>query len=236
MIPLRDENPSRDRPVVTTLIVLANVLAFLYQLQLGPALSQFFQQFAVIPADIWGDSSGDPVRRALPLVTSLFLHGGWLHLIGNMWMLWIFGDNVEDRLGHGRYLLFYLLGGVVANVAHILTNPHSALPTIGASGAIGAVLGAYACLHPRAKVLTLIPLGFFLQTVEVPAWIFLGIWFGLQLLQGTFSLFTRGAQEVGGIAFWAHIGGFAYGYLAALFFRGKPERPEMLAGFHEFQR
>lgn len=236
MIPLRDENPARDRPVVTSLIIMANIFVFLYQLQLGAGLNQFFQQFAVIPADIFRESSAGPLRPLLPLVTSLFLHGGWLHLIGNMWMLWIFGDNVEDRLGHGRYLLFYLMGGVVANVAHILTNPHSALPTIGASGAIGAVLGAYACLHPRAKVLTLIPLGFFLQTVEVPAWIFLGLWFGLQLLQGTFSLFTRGAHEVGGIAFWAHIGGFAFGYVVGLLFGGRRERPDMLAGFQEYQR
>lgn len=219
MIPLRDANPSQTRPVVTLTLILANVLVFFYQLSLGPGVEHFFREFGVVPADILGGSARAPVGPYLPLVTSIFLHGGWLHLIGNMLFLWIFGDNVEDRLGHGRFLVFYLAGGLMANLAHLWANGQSTLPTIGASGAVAAVLGAYACLYPRARVMALVPLGFFMQMMELPAMLFLGGWFGIQILSGTLEVMARGPRETGGIAWWAHIGGFGYGFLVALFVR-----------------
>lgn len=215
---------------MTSLLVGANVLTFLYQLSLGPEVEQFFRQFGVVPADMLGDPTRDPTGRLLPLVTSIFLHGGWLHLLGNMLFLWIFGDNVEDRMGRARYLLFYLLGGVMANLAHLWTNAQSTLPTIGASGAVAAVLGAYACLYPKARVLALVPLGFFLQMMELPAMLFLGGWFGIQILSGTVEFLARGPRETGGIAWWAHIGGFAYGFLAGLFFRQERRREVYIGG------
>jgi len=152
----------------------------------------------------------------LTLVTSMFLHGGWLHLIGNMWYLWIFGDNVEDRLGHGRFLLFYLAAGVVASIIHAALQPGSPMPTVGASGAIAGVLGAYAFAFPRARVLTLVPIFFFIQIIAIPAMVLLGIWFAFQFIAGTMSFGV--ARGSGGVAWWAHIAGFVFGFLVMMLF------------------
>src|SRR2546426_619563 len=183
MIPLRDNIPSRTYPVVNVLLITANVVAFIYQLMLGPYLDRFVHEFAVIPALYFHDAVVTSSGRmhevtvpdlAVPLFTSMFLHGGWLHLIGNMLYLWIFGDNVEDRMGHGRYLIFYLVCGVAASGAHIWANPNSRVPSLGASGAIAGVLSAYLMLYPRARVSVLLPIWFFWQVFEVPALFFLG--------------------------------------------------------------
>jgi membrane associated rhomboid family serine protease len=219
VLPLRDTNRSGTIPVFTTLLVLLNVGFFFYELALGEHLPQFVQKFGAVPVDIVGAVSEGNVAGLLTLVTAAFLHGGWLHLIGNMLFLWIFGDNVEDRFGHLRYLLFYLAGGAVASVSHLVSDPGSTVPTVGASGAVAAVLGAYWFLFPGARVLALVPLGFFIQTAELPARLFLGIWFVLQIMSGLVdSALLRNVQ--GGVAWWAHIGGFLFGWLvAAGFFR-----------------
>jgi membrane associated rhomboid family serine protease len=209
MIPIRDENPTHITPVVNYLLIALNVIAFIAQLTLGATDDAAVYQFALVPAELTRNLS--PFNIAT-IFTSMFMHGGLAHIAGNMLYLWIFGDNVEDALGHGRYLFFYLLGGVVASGAHILTNPASQIPTVGASGAIAAVLGAYLILYPRSRVLTLIPLGFFLRLTMLPAIIVLGLWFVLQLFQGVLAL---GGPDVGGIAFWAHIGGFVAGLVLA---------------------
>jgi membrane associated rhomboid family serine protease len=213
MIPLRDVIPSRTTPFVTIGIIAINVLAFWFELSLAPGARQaFIRGFGIVPAELaW-----------TTLVSSMFLHGGWLHIIGNMWYLWIFGDNVEDRMGHGRYLVFYLLSGAVAGAAHALINPDSFVPTIGASGAVAAVMGAYFVLFPRSRVLTLIPLFIFIEIIEIPAVFFLGFWFLMQLFSGAGSIaHTTGSQ--GGIAFWAHVAGFLAGFGGVFVFR-RPER------------
>ena len=201
MFPVSDVIPSRTAPVVTVGLIIANVVVFLYQLMLPDVgLEQFVGAYAVVPAWFWWPS----------LFTSQFLHGGWMHILWNMVYLWIFGDNVEDRLGHFQYLLFYLGAGVVAAVLQILFNPFSAVPMLGASGAIAAVMGAYFVLYPQSRVLTAIFLIFFFDLVEIPAIFFLGIWFLLQLINGIGSLGIANAAG-GGTAFWAHIGGFVLG-------------------------
>lgn len=222
MIPLRDDIPSSTRPVVMMLLIAACVYVFLLTSSLpAPAQEQTVLAYGVIPAAYTGEMAS-PGSVPLParLVTNVFLHGGWFHLLGNMWFLWIFGDNVEDAMGHGPFLLFYLACGVAANVAHILANPLSQEPTIGASGAIAGVLGAYLVLFPRARVLCLVPLWIFLQFLWVPALLFLPFWVGLQLASG---LLSWGADTAGGVAWWAHVGGFFTGVLLArLFVRRRP--------------
>jgi membrane associated rhomboid family serine protease len=213
MIPLRDVIPSRTTPYVTIGVIAVNVLAFWFELSLSPGSRQvFIREYGIVPAEF-----------AWPaLFSSMFLHGGWLHIVGNMWYLWIFGDNVEDRMGHGRYLVFYLLGGAMAGIAHALVNPDSYTPTIGASGAVAAVMGAYFVLYPRSRVLTLIPLFIFIEIIEIPAVFFLGFWFLMQLFSGAGSIaHTSGSQ--GGIAFWAHVAGFVVGLGTVFLFR-RPER------------
>lgn len=208
MFPVSDVIPSRTTPYVTIALIAANALAFLYEVQLStPELRVFTQLFGVVPAYF-----------AWPtVVTSLFLHGGWMHFLGNMLYLWIFGDNVEDRFGHFLYLVFYLFCGVVAALGQVVIDPFSTAPMIGASGAIAGVMGAYFVLYPRSRILTAIFVVVFLDLVEVPAIFFLGIWFVMQLLSGVGSI---GAQAMnGGVAFWAHIGGFATGALAGLYWR-----------------
>ncbi len=217
MIPLKDDNPRRTTPVVTMLLVAANLAVFLYQVSLGPrAEQQLVFELGMIPARIPALFDGRlPLSLAgldaafSPLLTSMFLHGGWLHLLGNMLFLWIFGDNVEDCFGHLKYLLFYVFCGVGAGLTHSVFNLNSTLPSIGASGAISGVMGAYIVLYPRARVLTLVPLLFFF-TVRLPAMFILGYWFLIQFLSGVGSL---GMRDAGGVAFWAHIGGFALGAL-----------------------
>ncbi|HYS18173.1 MAG TPA: rhomboid family intramembrane serine protease [Candidatus Binatia bacterium] len=214
MIPLRDSIPSRSWPVVTYLLIGLNVWVFLYELALGPDLEAVIQAWGFVPADYFALARvpGAEVDRYLPLLSSMFLHGGWLHLIGNMMYLWIFGDNVEDRIGHLRYLLFYLLAGLGAALVHAHLHPQSAVPTIGASGAISGVLGGYLLLFPHARVLTLVPIVFiFVQIVEVPAVIYLGFWFLIQLVAGTLAFAL--ADAAGGVAWWAHVGGFTVGLI-----------------------
>ncbi|MBN2370803.1 MAG: rhomboid family intramembrane serine protease [Vicinamibacteria bacterium] len=234
MIPLRDDVPSRSIPFMNIALIAINVFAFIYEIGMGVGLERFFQEAAVIPRLYAGEdgrlglidaassvASGDLSKRVL---ASMFLHGGWLHILGNMLYLWIFGDNVEDRMGHVRYLIFYLLCGWTASYAHILSQPDSIVPSIGASGAIAGVLGAYMTLYPRARVVTLIPLGFFTQLVRVPALLFLGFWFLQQFLSGALSLTARTA-ETGGVAWWAHIGGFAAGVTLVWLFQKPRRRP-----------
>ena len=201
MFPVSDVIPSRTVPFVTVGLIIVNVLVFLYQLALPPVrLEQFVAAYALIPAWFWWPS----------LFTSQFLHSGWMHILWNMVYLWIFGDNVEDRLGHGRYLVFYLGAGAVAALLQTLFNPFSGVPMLGASGAIAAVMGAYFVLYPQSRVLTAIFLVIFFDLVEIPAIFFLGIWFLLQLVNGIGSLGIANAAG-GGTAFWAHIGGFVVG-------------------------
>jgi membrane associated rhomboid family serine protease len=218
MIPLRDTNPARTRPVVTFLLVAVNLVVFLYEVSLGKRAEIFFRQFGVVPVDIVDSLATGRFSDLRPLVTSMFLHAGWLHLIGNMLFLWVFGDNVEDRLGHLRFLVFYLASGLVATAAHVGFNAGSTVVTIGASGAVAGVLGGYAFLFPGARVLALVPLGFFIQTMELPARLFLGFWFVIQFFSGATALAVAGGRSAGGVAWWAHIGGFAFGLLVALVF------------------
>ena len=221
MFPLRDDNPITITPIVTWALIVLNVVIFFYQVSLGPNASQLFvYQFGAIPAVIVGDQILPEKIAAIPpsmsLLTSMFLHGGWMHLIGNMWFLWIFGNNIEEAMGHLRYLIFYLLCGFLASASHILAYPNSTIPTIGASGAIAGALGAYIMLYPRARVWTLIFLGFFIRLMYIPAWIVLGIWILFQFINGSMAMAT---QQGGGIAFWAHIGGFIAGILLVGLFK-----------------
>lgn len=238
MIPLRDSIPSRTTPWVNYTLIALCGLAFLVQLRQQTARRDLLvERFGMVPrrtlhpeepilhpatasaSQIRLLGPTEPLRMAEPpfppwltLLTCIFLHGGWMHFLGNMWFLFIFGDNVEDRMGHVGFLLFYLVCGVSASVAHLLTNPDSTIPTIGASGAIAGVMGAYLLLYPRANVLSLIPIFFFIEIVVLPAPVFLGIWFLIQFLQGTMAIT---AMRTAGVAWWAHIGGFAFGYLIA---------------------
>ena len=224
MIPLRDDNPTSTLPVLTVALIAANVLVFFYQISLGPEASEeLVYQFGAIPAAVTGSRALPAALAVIPPIfsvfTSMFLHGGWIHLIGNMLYLWIFGNNIEDAMGHIRYLVFYLLCGVAASFSHILSDAQSLIPSIGASGAISGVLGAYLLLYPRAKVLVLVPLGFFTQLMHIPASLVLGLWFLLQLLSSAMS----GGQG-GGVAWWAHIGGFIAGVLLVALFKKRNVR------------
>jgi membrane associated rhomboid family serine protease len=218
MIPLRDNNPRRTVPVVTYVLIVLNVLGFVWELSLGGQLDRAIFAVAFIPARFW--LTGYYVNDVLAIVTSMFLHGGFLHIAGNMLYLWIFGDNIEDRLGHGKYLVFYLLCGIIATLAHAFFSPASRIPTIGASGAIAGVLGAYLVLYPHARVTTIIPIFFFITVREIPAVFILGFWFVLQLLSGIGSLGVPDAQDLGGVAFFAHIGGFIAGMVLVFLFGG----------------
>ena len=211
MIPLRDVIPSRTFPFITITIIVLNALAWLFELSLDPGqLQQFLYVYGVVPADF----------HVPTLFTSMFLHGGWMHVIGNMWYLWIFGDNVEDRFGHFRYVIFYLLCGVAASAGHILLNSSSMLPTIGASGAIAGVMGAYFIMYPQSRVLTLIPI-FLYDVIEVPAIVLLGLWFLMQLFNaGAVAATSTG----GGVAFAAHVAGFLVGMAGVFVFRRRDER------------
>ena len=209
MIPLRDVIPSRTTPYITVTIIVLNVLAWLFELALpADVRTVFLQVYGVVPADF----------HATTLITSMFLHGGWMHVLGNMWYLWIFGDNVEDRLGHGRVIVFYLLCGTIAALGQIAIDPGSTLPTIGASGAIAGVMGAYFVLYPRSRVLTLIPLIIFWEIIELPAIVLLGFWFVMQLFSaGTIAI--TASTGGGGVAFAAHVAGFVVGMIGGLLFR-----------------
>jgi membrane associated rhomboid family serine protease len=214
MIPLRDVIPSRTTPYLTIALIVLNLLVFLFQLSLGEQVNDFILTFGLVPAAFsW-----------IAVFTSMFLHGGFLHVGGNMLYLWIFGDNVEDRMGHGRFLLFYLLCGIAAALAQTYINPESIVPMVGASGAIAGVMGAYFVLYPHSRIVTLVPLFVYFQVMEVPAVFFLGIWFLMQFLSGVGSIATAVSGEPGGgVAFWAHVAGFVAGLAGVLVFR-RPER------------
>ena len=215
MIPLRDVIPSRTTPYITVTIIVLNALAWFLELSLPrDVLPLFLQVYGVVPARL----------HAVTLLTSMFLHGSWMHVIGNMWYLWIFGDNVEDRVGHGRFIVFYLLCGIAAALGQVVIDPGSTLPTIGASGAIAGVMGAYFVLYPRSRVLTLIPLVIFWEVIEVPAPLLLGFWFLMQLFSAG-AIAVTASTGGGGVAFMAHVAGFLCGAGAIFVFR-QPERPE----------
>lgn len=237
MIPIRDDNPHYLTPFVTIGIIALNAAAWILLQGMGaePALSDSVCRFALVPGDLLGSlppgapfpvgpgmycQTGDS-RAFYTLVSSMFMHGGWLHLLGNMWFLWIFGNNVEDAMGHGRFALFYLLCGLAAAALQLFFTNDPAIPMVGASGAIGGVMGAYILLYPRVQVHMLVFLGFFVTTIAVPAVLMLGYWFLLQLLGGFTSITAQG----GGVAFWAHVGGFLAGSLLAVAFRN----PRLLA-------
>jgi len=221
MIPIRDDQPRFSTPYVTFFIIALNVVVFLFELSVGAqsrgALNSLVDQFGVVPLHfqraLAGSTRFNLAGQSITILTSMFLHGGWLHIIGNMWFLWIFGDNIEDHVGHFPYLIFYLVSGFVASITHIALNLDSNVPSVGASGAIAGVMGAYFVLYPKARVLTLVPLIIFFTFWWLPAWIFLGYWFLLQFLSGSATAIAATSQNTGGVAFWAHVGGFVAGIL-----------------------
>ena len=219
MVPINDDNPTRIRPFVTYVLIGLNIAIFFYEVQLSPeALEQFFQQYGMVPQDLTlALASGDPNQissEIATLFTSQFLHGDIVHLAGNMLFLWVFGNNIEDQLGHFRFILFYLLCGALAALTQWFFMMESTIPSIGASGAIAGVLGAYILRFPKARVLTLIPLGFFIYPARIPAIFFLGFWFIQQAFFGLASLQAEANLGMeGGIAYWAHAGGFVFGAL-----------------------
>ncbi len=222
MIPLSDNVRGERAPIVTIALIVINATLFILESLLGPAADRLVYTFGVVPAQLVQNWS-NPLSW-LPLITSMFLHGGWTHLIGNMLYLWVFGDNVEDRMGHTGFTIFYLLSGIVASLVQVVAAPQSTLPTIGASGAIAGVLGAYLLLFPRARVRTLIPLPFWLSVVSIPAVVVLGGWFLIQFFNGLASIGV--SMQTGGVAWWAHIGGFVAGLVLMPVFRQKrPPRP-----------
>lgn len=213
MIPLRDNNPTRTFPFVTILLIVLNTLFFIVELGQGKHLETFIRSFGCTPYEITNGIDIEPYIHfpvKFTIFTSMFLHGGWFHLIGNMLYFWIFGNNIEDRLGHLRFIIFYLFVGVIATLSQIMISPNSKIPQIGASGAISGILGAYLLLFPKTKVLTLIPLFFFIRIISLPAFVVLGFWIVLQIINGFVSL---SYTSQGGVAFFAHIGGFIVGFL-----------------------
>lgn len=217
MIPLRDTTRSSKFPVINTILIVSNLIVFLYELSLGQASNRFIFQHGLTPTLLYSSTSVGIAERVSPFFTSLFIHGGFLHLLGNMLFLYIFGDNVEDKMGHFRYLVFYIICGLAAAVFQTMTNIHSTIPMIGASGAISGVLGAYLIFFPKSRILTLLPILFFIQLIHIPAAVFIIIWFIFQFLSGVATLPAE--PGVGGVAFWAHIGGFVSGIILARFFR-----------------
>ncbi len=218
MIPLRDTNRSGNFPVMNWLLITANALVFFYELSLSNSgLQSFVNSFSLIPSHL----ESQPVTFGITVFTSMFMHAGWFHILSNMWVLFIFGDNVEGRMGHVGYLIFYLLGGVAAAALQTYVSLGSNIPVLGASGAIAGVLGAYLLLAPGSRVVTLVPIFFFISLIEVPALVFIGFWFISQLFSGLASIGT----QAGGVAWWAHIGGFVVGLvLAPLFARLGPKQ------------
>jgi rhomboid family protein len=225
MLPIRDDQPRYSTPFVTWFLIGINLLIFLFEFTLDPrSLNLVIHQFGVVPyhtAAFLAGSQRYPLPVVvLPFFTSMFLHGSWMHVIGNMWFLYIFGDNVEDYLGHFKYLVFYILTGLIAMVTQVAINVHSTVPTLGASGAIAGVLGAYFVLYPKARVLT----WFFVFVLWVPAWIILGYWFVLNFLSGAATAVAVQGQNMGGVAFWAHVGGFVSGAMLVKVFGERGRR------------
>ena len=230
MFPYRDENETQRLAIVTGTIISINVLAWLFVQGAGTsaALARSVCELGLIPGELTGSlppgtqfpmgeglaCATDPGRQLSHVLTHMFLHGSWMHLLGNMWFLWLFGNNVEDSMGRLRFLLFYLLCGLAAAAAQIVTSPYSPIPMVGASGAISGVMGAYLVLYPRVRVYTLVPLGFFITSMALPAWVMLGYWFLIQFVSGLVSV----GGEGGGVAFWAHVGGFVAGLVLVKLF------------------
>jgi membrane associated rhomboid family serine protease len=225
MIPLKDENPTRSFPFFTILFIAVNIAIFLYQVTLGPKLPGFIHSLAAVPYEIThfrNLESFPALPPPLTLFTSMFLHGGFLHLGGNMLFFWIFGNNIEDAVGHIRFIFFYLLCGLTAGLIQVLTHPHSQVPMVGASGAVSGIMGAYMILYPRARVLTLVFIIFFIRLIRLPAYFFLFFWFLFQALN---AFLAPPAPDQGGVAFFAHIGGFIAGVVLIKFFeKGKRRR------------
>jgi len=219
MIPLRDTTKSNTFPFINITFITFNILIFFHEQSLGSHLNDFIHQYGLIPAVLFSKSDLSLIDRLIPFVSSMFLHGGWMHIIGNMLFLYIFGHNIEDRMGHFKYLLFYLSTGFIAAFFQIVMNISSQIPMIGASGAISGVLGAYLIFFPKSKILTLVPIFIFIKFMRIPAVVFILFWFGIQLLSGVGSL--SASQSTGGVAFWAHIGGFIGGIILAKSFQKK---------------
>jgi membrane associated rhomboid family serine protease len=213
MIPLNDENPTSTTPFIVYTLIAINIVVFIHELSLGSGLNSFFQLYAVIPRELSASFAGTLVNQSVPeiltLITSQFLHGGFMHIAGNMLFLWTFGNNIEDDLGHVKFIIFYLVCGILAGLTHWLFGMQSTIPTVGASGAIAGVMGAYIIKYPKAKILTLLPLGIIFTTVRIPAVYFLGFWFLQQAISSVASLGMSGASS--GVAYWAHAGGFVFG-------------------------
>jgi len=232
LIPLKDDIPSRTFPIVNIILIILNVFFFLVEVSLGERLNVLFGNFGVVPAKFFASYYliddrivyVGTVDRIIPLFTSMFLHGGWFHLLGNMLYLWIFGDNVEDRMGHLRYLIFYILCGLIAGMTHIIFNPSSKVPSVGASGAIAGVLGAYMLSFPTARVVVLVVLFFYIDFIALPALLVLGFWFVMQFFSGVLSLGVESASA-GGVAWWAHIGGFVAGMVLLFVFKRRNYYP-----------
>lgn len=218
MIPLRDTIPSRTFPIITISLIIVNILIFFCEVSMGPNLEKLVFTYGLIPRKYF---LVPYLSRYTPFFTAMFLHGGWMHVLSNMWYLWIFGDNVEGAMGHRRFLLFYMLCGIAAGLTHIYTHPSSSLPTIGASGAVSGVMGGYFILFPYARITTLVFVFFFISIVQIPAIFFLFFWFMIQFFNGAFSIVSPHAFS--GVAWWAHIGGFIWGIILVLMFK-KRER------------
>jgi membrane associated rhomboid family serine protease len=227
MIPIRDDAPKTTTPFITYFLTAMNVLVFLFEISLDPQVREgFIYQFGMVPltfGQALNGTAGVPIQAAfVPVFTSMFMHASWLHLIANMWALWIFGDNIEDYLGHFRYLLLYLFSGIAASILHIVFNQGSRIPSVGASGAIAGVMGAYFLLFPSARVLTVVP--FVFMFVWLPAWVVLGYWFLAQFLSGAATAIASTSSTTGGVAFWAHVGGFIAGISLIKLFPARPHR------------
>jgi membrane associated rhomboid family serine protease len=228
MFPLKDNIPAKNFPYVNIGLIVINIIFYVYEMSYGHEVDRLINSLGFVPARFLAQQSENWLNpaRFVPVFSSMFLHANLIHLISNMWMLWIFGDNVEDCMGHGRYVLFFLLCGFASVGAQTISNPHSTIPMVGASGAISGVLGAYFLSYPHARILTLLPIVIFFYLIELPAYFFLGFWFVLQFLQG--SLYSLNSEQVagGGVAWWAHVGGFAAGVLLLWGFRCKDwQRP-----------
>lgn len=220
MLPLRDDIPSYSRPFVTYGLIGLNAVVFLYELSLGTALNGFIQRFGAVPYTIFHPSG---IGSYLTLISSMFIHASFMHIAGNMLFLWIFGDNIEDRMGHIFFFVFYVITGLAGTFLHSITAPSSTVPMVGASGAISGIMGAYILLYPKARILALVPFGFFLRIMKLPALLFLGVWFLYQFLLGILSIGVKG----GGVAYFAHIGGFVVGLIIALLFRFQKHESEI---------
>ena len=238
MLPLKDNIPSKSFPFVNIGLIVINTVFFIYVLSYGQEFDQVIFTLGFIPARFLSRFSDNFItpEGILPVFSSMFLHANLIHLLSNMWMLWIFGDNVEDCMGHGRYLLFFLLCGVAAVFAQAVSNPQSAIPMVGASGAISGVLGAYFLTYPKARILTLVPIVILFYIVELPAYFFLGFWFVLQFIQGSLHALNAQSMISGGVAWWAHVGGFVAGVLLLYVFRCKDWRREAVSAGRRIRR